>query len=79
MRILILLPLLSMPACVTPIKNQQFIDCTSICEPNEGLKEVCIEPWKGQGCHCNNDTVVWYKSDLEQDPTNHKPKAHEGY
>ncbi|MFW7378649.1 MAG: hypothetical protein ACOH5I_07580 [Oligoflexus sp.] len=47
-------------ACAsTPVTSNHWQRCEDICQAKGGIKEACVEPFKGEGCHCNNDQIIW--------------------
>ena len=51
---------LSLTACVhKPVTKDQWQTCEETCKDKGGVMEACNESFRGRGCHCNDDTIVW--------------------
>lgn len=50
-------------SCISsrPVTAQQWQTCTEKCRNDGGLKEACDERFRGKGCHCGNDKIIWLK------------------
>ena len=47
-------------SCVSsPVTSEHWAVCLEICFFRGGVMEACDEPFKGKGCHCNNDEIFW--------------------
>ena len=51
--------------CATPITKAIWTECEAACADRGGLTEACDELFRGPGCHCADDHIVW----LEQRQT----------
>lgn len=52
-------PFLLFMGCTTPVTVDHWNNCVDVCTPHDGLKEACDEFFKGKGCHCRDDEVIW--------------------
>ena len=46
-------------ACAHPVTREQWARCEEACKDGGGIKEACKESFKGPGCHCMNDQIIW--------------------
>lgn len=47
-----------MSSCVSPVTDDHWVDCAVVCLPME-VVEACNSFWKGKGCKCEGDEVIW--------------------
>lgn len=57
LRILVVLVLTT--ACAHPVTREQWAKCTEVCKDGGGVKEACKETFKGPGCHCMDEKIIW--------------------
>ena len=46
-------------SCATPVTSEVWQSCEKECQNRKGVKEACVEFFKGPGCHCNDDKIIW--------------------
>ncbi|SMF65247.1 hypothetical protein [Pseudobacteriovorax antillogorgiicola] len=46
-------------SCATPVTAKLWAECEDVCKDRKGVMEACVEYFKGPGCHCNDDKIIW--------------------
>lgn len=60
-RLFFLLSSFILLGCVSskPVTSSHWKKCEKVCETRKGVKEACVETFKGRGCHCEDDKIIW--------------------
>lgn len=51
--------LIYLASCQHSIEKNQLEHCRLFCQDLQGVHQITIDPFKGVGCHCSSEDLLW--------------------